>query len=557
MSSNLSVIWIFAIGLSCACLFGYIAQRLKLSPILGYLLAGYLIGPFSPGYVADLYISEQLAYIGVTLLMFAVGLHFSWKDILAVKNIVVPGAISLAILSITFGFLLSIGLQETVNASIVIGAAICVSSTVVIVKVLTDQDLLHTPQGHIVVGWTIIEDLIAICVLVFLPTLASLQEEATAFNPLFTISFIILKILGLAIFVYFIADRVVQHLLKCVARTRSHELFTLAILSIVFVIAMGSSYLFGVSLALGAFIAGTVVGKTNVSQQAAANALPMRDAFAVIFFLSIGMLFNPSALLDNLPLFFGLLFIILILRTSLAFAITKLFKYPVAVAATVAIAIGQIGEYSFILVEESTRLDIIPDKIYDVVVACSLITIALNPLLFRLFKPITTGKTTLTSLKNLPQAELSKIVEPNVPMNLKTIVIGYGPVGQAAANFLEEKGYHVLIIDRNVDTIERLKKQSPSKALFGDARQMQIMEIANLQTVQLIVITPSELKSTEEIVQTVRHLNPYIKIIARTRFKNDMSHFENIDVPLACDEEASSKAMIDLITNYIAVNTAS
>jgi CPA2 family monovalent cation:H+ antiporter-2 len=554
MQADFNVIWIFAVGLSCASLLGYFAQRIRLSPILGYLLAGYLIGPYSPGFVADLYMSEQLAHIGVTLLMFAVGLHFNWKDILAVKKIAVPGALTLGLFSIATGFLLSSALGESWATSLVIGAAICVSSTVVIVKVLTDQDLLHTPQGHIVVGWTIMDDLLAIFVLVFLPTIAPFTtgNGASADTLFSTVTITALKVIGLILFVYFIADRVIQQLLQCVARSRSHELFTLAILSTVFVVAVGSSYIFGVSLALGAFIAGTVVGKTNVSQQAAANALPMRDAFSVIFFLSIGMLFNPQPLINNLVLFFGILFTILCLRTSLAFCIVRALKYPVAVAATVAIAIGQIGEYSFILVEEADRLDIIPDKVYDIIVACSLISISLNPLLFQLFKPLTSKQVKRFPLESLPaSAELFKIAESNTPILVRAIVVGYGTVGETAADCLKEKGYSVLIIEQNVDTVAHLKRQTDFQALFGDAEQLLIMEMANLESVQLIVITPPEARKAKGIIQTVRHLNPYIQVIARTRFKKDTPDFENIDVPVACDEEASAKEVKNLILHHI------
>lgn len=545
MQPDLKVIWILAIGLSCACLFGYIAQRLKLSPILGYLLAGFIMGPHFPGYVADAYISEQLAYIGVTLLMFAVGLQFSWKDIIDVKKIVLPGAISLALLSILLGFLLSISLGETARAGLIIGAAICVSSTVVIVKVLADQELLHTPQGHIVVGWTIVEDLIAIFVLILLPTLTLpiAARDGSVLNLFSSLGIVVLKIVGLGIFVYFLGGKLIRILLKYVARTRSHELFTLLILSVVFVIAIVSSSFFGVSLALGAFIAGTVVAKSHVSQQAAANALPMRDTFAVVFFLSIGMLFNPIAVLNNLPLFFGTLFIILILRTVLAFSIVKLMKYPLAVALTVAIAIGQIGEYSFMLIEEGDRLNILPHNAYDIIVACALISIALNPILFQFFKRFTSQRLTTDPITDLSPP-------PKATWKRKAIVVGFGPIGQAAVQCLQDHGYDVLIIDRNVDCVEQLK-QLHFEALFGDATQLQLMEMAHLKTRELIVTTTPDLQVTQAIIQTAQHLNPDIKIISRVHWKEDLKHFENADIPVVCDEEVSAQGLVNVILKYI------
>lgn len=553
MQPEFKVVWILAVGISCAGLLGYIANRLKMSPILGYLLAGYLIGPYSPGFVADIYIAEQLANIGVTLLMFVVGLHFNWKDLMVVKKIALPGAIVLSILSIASGFLLSIALGESPKAGLIIGAAVCVSSTVVIVKMLTDQNLLHTLQGHIAIGWTIVEDLIAIFVLILLPTLT--RPIAPSENPtlglLYSIGFILLKIIGLAIFVFFIADRLVQNLLKHVARTRSHELFTLAILSVVFLIAIGSAYFAGVSLALGAFIAGVSVGKTNVSQQAAANALPMRDTFAVIFFLSIGMLFNPAALGNNLPLFLGTLFIALVLRFGLAFTITRLFKYPVATAMVVAISVSQIGEYSFILIEEGSRLNILPDNAYDIIVACSLISIALNPLLFQFSNLFIKKKKVNANLADqVSDSSIFKIDNSGESIKPRAIVIGCGGIGQAAVDCLKRKGYHTLIIDSDVDRIEQLKK-SNFDAFYGDASQFQLLEIANSENTQFVVITIPDFKITTQIIGNIHQINPYAKIIVRIRSREHLNYFENVDIPVVCDEISTSKDMVSLILKNI------
>lgn len=553
MQPEFKVVWILAIGISCAGLLGYLANRLKVSPILGYLLAGYLIGPYSPGFVADIYIAEQLANIGVTLLMFVVGLHFNWKDLMVVKKIALPGAIVLSILSIVSGFLLSMGLGESAKAGLIIGAAVCVSSTVVIVKMLTDQNLLNTLQGHIAIGWTIVEDLIAIFVLILLPTLT--QPIATIENPTvslaYSIGFITLKIIGLGIFVFFIADRLVQSLLKHVARTRSHELFTLAILSVVFLIAIGSAYFAGVSIALGAFIAGVSVGKTNVSQQAAANALPMRDTFAVIFFLSIGMLFNPVALGDNLPLFLGTLFIALVLRFGLAFTITRLFKYPTATAMIVAISLSQIGEYSFILIEEGSRLNILPDNAYDIIVACSLISIAINPLLFQFSKILTKKKTAAAqSKKIISDSSIFKIDNSLESIKPRAIVIGCGTVGQAAVACLKKKGFHTLIIDRDVDIVERVKK-SHFDAFYGDAAQFQLLEMANSENTQFVVITIPDFNLTTQIINNIHHINPYAKIIVRIRSREHLNYFENGDIPVVCDEVSTSKDMVSLILKNI------
>lgn len=549
MPEDLKIIWILAIGLSVACGAGYLAQRLKLSPILGYLLAGYLIGPNSPGFIADQSISDQLANIGVTLLMFAVGLNFNWKDINAVKKIVVPGAVTLSLLSILAGIFLSVFLGETVTAGFVVGVAICVSSTVVIVRVLTDQHLLHSKQGHLVVGWTIIEDLVSVFGLILLPSLV--YSSASNSSPFLSISYsvliVLLKISLLGLIVYFIGERLIEKILKIIARTRSHELFTLAILACVFLIAVGSSYFFGISLALGAFIAGTVVGKTELSHQAAANALPMRDAFAVIFFLSVGMLFNPIAVQNNLPLFLGILVILLVFRPFMAFFILKIAKYPSYVGFTVALAISQIGEYSFILAEEGSRLKILPDNAYDIIVACALISIALNPILFQIFKSQTHPKK-----HNIPKDDsdislstLYQIESPKESFLPRAMVIGYGPVGRAATDYLSNK-YQVLVIDQNIDTISNPKGKN-IEMLFGDATQLQLLERANIENTQMVVITTPDIHTTALVIDAVQHANPNAEIIARVNFKADFEKIKYENIPVICDEEAAAEKMVAML----------
>lgn len=549
MPEELKIIWILGVGLGIACVAGYAAQRMRLSPILGYLLAGYFIGPNSPGFIADQHISDQLANIGVTLLMFAVGLNFNWKEISAVKKIVVPGALSLCLLSICAGIILSMSLGEPATTGFVLGVAICVSSTVVIVRVLADQNLLHSKQGHIVIGWTIIEDLVSVMGLILLPAL--LYSSTMEANPItqlsYSIMIVLLKVVALGLIVYFIVERLIETSLKIIARTRSHELFTLAILSSVFLIAVGSSYFFGISLALGAFIAGTVVGKTELSHQAAANALPMRDAFAVIFFLSVGMLFNPLALENNLPLFAGVLMIILLVRPLGAFLITKIAKCPTYIGFTLAFAISQIGEYSFILAEEGSRLKLVPDNVYDIIVACAFISIALNPILFQLFKSLTHPKKHLAS-PDFTDMNLSVLYEAKGSTQSflpRAVVIGYGPVGRAVAQHLAKK-YQVLVIEQNIDTVTSAQEKN-IEMLFGDATQLQLLERANLENIQLIIITTPDIHVTQSIIEASQHISPNAKIIARVHFKSDDDRKKFGDIPVVCDEEAASEKMISAI----------
>lgn len=543
---ELKIIWLLAAGLGLACFFGYAAQKAKQSPIIGYLLAGFLIGPNSPGFVADAYIADELANIGVTLLMFAVGLSFNWKDLLAVKRLALPGALVLCTISIVSGTIYSLYLGETLLAGFVIGLAICVSSTVVIVRVLTDQRLLHTQNGHIVVGWTIVEDLVSVFGLILLPVFATSQAsvDSSNLNIIYQVLWVLLKVAMLGSFVHFFGDKIIEKILKIIARTRSHELFTLAILASTFLIAIGSSYLFGVSLALGAFIAGTIVGKTDMSHQAAANALPIRDAFAVIFFLSIGMLFNPISIMDNLSLFFGVLIIILLIRPLIAFSIVKLANYPLAAAFTIALALAQIGEYSFIIAEEGSQLGILPNNAFDILVASAFITIGLNPILFQIFKKYE------PLFKELPMESLNEQRSDSSLFLPRAIVIGFGPIGQKISKHLLKKGYDVLIIDQNIDTISSLKGKEV-ETIFGDATQSYILEKAQIDQSKLIVIAIPDLSATKSIIQIVKKTNPFIQIIARLRFKSDLIHNDWEGIPIICDEEVTSERFISVIDSHL------
>lgn len=549
MEEELRSIWLLAIGLSLACLFGFIAQKLKQSPIIGYLMAGFLIGPNTPGFFADYYIAEQMANIGVTLLMFVIGLNFNWKDLLEVKKLALPGALTLSAISIIAGTLYTHYLGESLLTGFVIGIAISVSSTVVIVRVLSDQGLFRTKEGHLVVGWTIVEDLISVFGLLLLPALVSTNSISTGIdsNIFFSIFWVTAKIAALAIIIHFFGEKCIEKILKIVARERSHELFTMAILSTTFMIAILSSYFFGVSLALGAFIAGVIVGKTDMSYQAAANALPLRDTFAAVFFLSVGMLFNPQTLMNNLPLFFGILVIILIMRPLITLVIFKIAKHPASVGLTVALAIAQIGEYSFILAEEGSNLGILPDNVYDIIVGGAFVTIALNPILFKLFH-ITGSRATRYS--NIPE-ELSNNLLSDTSQEAviglpRAIVIGFGPVGQTAANEILKNGFHVTVIDQNIDAVASLKGKNV-EAIFGDATQFHILEKAQLDNARLLVIATPEFLTTQSVLQVAQNTNPDLKIIARSRYKASLANQLLGDIEIVCDEEAVSERLIPLL----------
>lgn len=553
MGEELKVIWLLAIGLGLACLCGYIAQRFKQSPIIGYLLAGFLIGPNSPGFAADSYITEQLANIGVTLLMFVVGLNFNWKDLLEVKKIAIPGALILSTISILVGVLYTHYLGESLLAGLVIGIAISVSSTVVIVRVLSDRGLFQTKQGHLIVGWTIVEDLISVFGLLLLPAIvaATVGTSDSKLNVVYEILFVLAKITALGFIIHLFGEKVVENILKVVARARSHELFTMAILSTTFMIAIVSSYSFGVSLALGAFIAGVIVGKTDMSYQAAANALPLRDTFAAVFFLSVGMLFNPVTIMNNLPLFLGILVIILVMRPIIAFLIVIIAKYPSSVAMAVGLAIAQIGEYSFILAEEGNYLGILPDNAYDIIIGCAFVTISLNPILFKLFH-ITGARDKRYS--NVPEElsiqHLSDEVDNNGSFLPRAIVIGFGPIGQAAVHEISKRGYHVTVVDQNIDAIAALKKRK-LEAIYGDATQFHILEKAQLENARLLVVATPEFSATRSIIQVAQTTNPNLKIIARSRYKASLADQHFTDVPFICDEEATSEKLVSYLRDEL------
>jgi len=386
-SIHLKIVLILTVGFAYASILGNLSHRLKLSPILGYLIAGYLIGPYSPGFVADLQIAEQLAEVGVILMMFGVGLHFKWKDLAKFKNIAIPGAIGQTLIAtvVVAIFMRSIG--WSLEEGIVFGLAIGVASTVVLVRMLGDNKLFGTPQGHVTMGWLIVEDIITVGILILIPTLAAARDgEAMAWESLAgTMLFILFKFILLISFLFTWGVKIVSYVLNRVIQY-SEELFTLTILAFTFLIAIGSALLFSSSIALGAFIAGMVIGQSKMRLQVASQSTPLKDAFIVIFFLSVGMLFNPQVILQNSFLFGVILAIIILVKPFSAYLIARLFKYPVATAVTAAVSLGQIGEFSFILVEEAMYYDLISSVAYDVIVACALVSIAMNPLFFKLFR---------------------------------------------------------------------------------------------------------------------------------------------------------------------------
>lgn len=543
---NLKIVLILTIGFTLASLLGYLTQRLKLSPILGYLIAGYMIGPFFPGFVADLQLAEQLAEVGVMLMMFGVGLHFKWQELANVKQVAIPGAIVQTLATVVVAAVLVHNLWGSWELGVIIGLAIGVASTVVLVRVLSDNNLLNTIQGHIAVGWLIVEDILTVAVLILLPTIVALLTGAdvSAREIVWALLLVLFKFFLLAAIMFTLGKRFVSYALFKIARTRSPELFTLAVLALTFLIATGSALVFGASIALGAFIAGMVIGQTEVRHQASAYASPMKDAFVVIFFLSVGMLFNPVAIAENFSLFLGILFIIIVIKPLVAFLIVILMRYPVSIALSIAFALAQIGEFSFILAEQAGHYKFFPDVAFDIIVACALISISINPLLFTLLNYLSPylAKQNLFDMQHNMQFASKK--------QSKALLIGFGMIGQNLIPNLEKMGYQPVIIEKDVDAVAKLVEEQ-REAVYGEASFPNLLKMAHIESVSVIIITILDLTETLSIIHQANEAYPNIPIIARTQNLEEKDILNNMGIDVICDDEEISLALIHFLERLV------
>jgi monovalent cation:H+ antiporter-2, CPA2 family len=558
---NLEIIEILAVGLFAALVLGFVSHRLKLSPIVGYLLAGVLVGPHTPGFVADPNLAGQLAEVGVILLMFGVGLHLDLTDLLSVKGIAVPGAIAQSLIVTVLGTFVAITFGLSLGTGMVLGLALAVSSTVVLVRCLSDNEMLDTVHGHVAVGWLIVQDILTVLVLVLLPMMTVSFVGEDHGNVLTSLGIAIGKLVALGILILPIGGRVIPWLLSHVARSRSRELFTLTILVLAFLIAAGSAIIFNVSVALGAFLAGMVVGKTKVSHQAAADILPMRDAFAVLFFLSIGMLLDPSFIVLN-PGFIAVCFCVIVVFKSLVSGVLVLvLGYSVRTALTVAVGLAQIEEFSFLLSQQAQNINLMPQEGFSVVVTCALISITLNPLLFKTINPLETwlrGRKRLWGVLNY-RAEIE-----GSAANVKTqkgllhqdkrslaIVIGYGPVGQRVSAILKEADLQPVVVDLNVDTISNLVSEG-HLAVYGDGSHREILKAAGIEEAKYLLITVPDLTSAIAVVTSALNLNPEIRTFVRARFLYAKSILEGLGVSaISFEEEEVAKAMTEALADEV------
>jgi monovalent cation:H+ antiporter-2, CPA2 family len=528
---NLRLLTTIAAGFTAAWVLGLITQRIGLSPIVGYLLAGVVIGPYTPGFTGDEHLAHQLAEIGVILMMFGVGLHFHLKDLIAVKGIAIPGAIGQSLVAT----LLAMGAFHMFGwswkAGMVLGMAMAVASTVVLLRVLMDKEMLSSAHGHAAVGWLIVEDIFTVLALVFVPMMAespplTAGESFEATSGLVKIAWAVAKLIALVAIVLFAGSRIVPWVLAQVAKLRSRELFTLTVLVLSIAIAVGSAYFFGASVALGAFLAGMVVAQSPTSHQAAADALPLRDAFSVLFFVAVGMLFDPEFLIKEPWMIAAAVGIVLIAKPVAALLIVAILGYPPRTALTVAIGLAQIGEFSFILGQVAMQNKLLPPEAQHILVATAMISITLNPLLFNSidrFERVLRGRPLLWRLLTARFAKRQRAInaaaQPAIAAAEKPIavIVGYGPVGRVVDALLRDAGFHTVIVEMNVKSVQSLVASGHS-AIYGDATRPEILEQAGIRKAAYFVVTLPHSSGRPDLVHAARAMNPTMFVVMRARY---------------------------------------
>ncbi|OLN30302.1 TrkA-N:Sodium/hydrogen exchanger [Desulfovibrio sp. DV] len=512
MPHDIDLILTLTGGLVAALILGLTARRLSLSPIVGYLAAGFLIGPFTPGFVADGGLANQFAELGVILLMFGVGLHFHLKDLVAVRGVAVPGAVAQIAASAALGAVVSHALGWSWTAGIVFGVAISVASTVVLTRVLADNRALHTPTGHIAVGWLIVEDLFTILVLVLLPALYGPTDGGNGLG--LTLGIALAKLAALVAVTAVAGRWLLPRFFGHVARTGSRELFTLAVLAAALGLAVGSALFFGASMALGAFLAGMIVGQSEFGARAASDALPMRDAFAVLFFVSVGMLLDPTTVVAQWRLELATIGIVLFGKPLAALVVVLLLRRPLEVALSVAVALAQIGEFSFILAALAASLGILPPEATNALVLASVVSIILNPWLYQAVAPVVA----LLSRKGLIRAQATPSGEgfATDAVRHRAVVVGYGPVGATLCRILRDNGIEPVVVEMNIETARSLAA-SGVPVVHGDAASREILLHAGIMSAQSLLITASEVAAAE-IVAAALDLHPGLHIASRAGY---------------------------------------
>ena len=533
MPHSITLITTIAAGLGLALLLGFIAARLKLPALVGYLIAGIALGPATPGFVADVELSSQLAEIGVMLLMFGVGLHFSLEDLLAVRRIALPGAIVQIAVATALGMSVAMLWGWSLAAGVVFGLALSVASTVVLLRALESRGLLDSVNGRIAVGWLIVEDLAMVLVLVLLPPLALwmgadvniIAARVGDLNLTATLALTFGKVAVFIALMLVVGKRLFPWLLWQIARTGSRELFTLCVIAAAVGIAYGSAMLFGVSFALGAFFAGMVLRESPLSYRAAEESLPLRDAFSVLFFVSVGMLFDPDVLISEPLHVLAVVAIIILGKSVAAFFLVLLFRYPLNTALTVSASLAQIGEFSFILAGLGISLGLLPAEAQSLILAGAIISIAVNPLVFQAIEP---AQTWIRSRSKLAQA-LERSDDPLAALPMTTdlqrltghiVIVGYGRVGRRIGEALMAQGIAIVVAEQNRETVERLRESGVS-AVSGDASEPAVLIQAHVHRASMLVIATPDTLNVRKMIEIARTVNPRIETVVRTHSEEE------------------------------------
>lgn len=530
-------------GIVLAFILGALAQRLKLPPLIGYLLAGVVIGPFTPGYVADQHLADQLAELGVILLMFGVGLHFSLKDLMAVRAVAIPGAVVQISVAVLLGMGLASFLGWSLAGGFVFGLALSVASTVVLLRALQERRLLETERGKIAVGWLIVEDLAMVLALVLLPAVASGGGSPSSLGV--TLLITVGKVGAFIGFMLVVGRRVIPWILHFIAHTGSRELFRLSVLAIALGVAFGAAMLFGVSFALGAFFAGMILAESQLSQRAAEETLPLRDAFAVLFFVSVGMLFNPHIVVEAPLALIGTVVIIVLGKSIAAYLIVRAFGRPHRTALTISASLAQIGEFSFILATLGVTLNLIPSDARDLILAGAIFSILINPLLFSLIDRM--GRTDpITGAVAVPEP-----AEPT-PTQGHIVLVGYGSVGSIIGAKLIAAGERVTIIEAEDDFEGLPFPDERVQVLTGNAAGKSVLKRAKLEDARMLFVAISQSFEAGQIIEQARALNPALRIVARAHNDEEEQHLmsRGADLTIMGEREIARKMIDQALIGY-------
>ncbi|WP_348700421.1 YbaL family putative K(+) efflux transporter [Duganella fentianensis] len=533
MHHNLSLITTIAAALGTGLLFGYIAVRMKLPALVGYLAAGIIIGPATPGFVADTALASQLAEIGVMLMMFGVGLHFSLDDLWAVRKIALPGAILQIVFATALGMGLAVYWGWSIGGGLVFGLALSVASTVVLLRALEERSILDSLNGRIAVGWLVVEDLVTVLVLVLLPALAgplggavpAAAQHGSNASLWTTLAITLGQVAAFIALMLVVGRKLFPWILWQVARTGSRELFTLCVIAAAVGIAYASTHYFGVSFALGAFFAGMVLRESALAHRAAEESLPLRDAFAVLFFVSVGMLFDPAIILQQPVKLLAVVFIIVFGKSIVAFLLVLLLRYPAKSALLISASLAQIGEFSFILAALGLSLGLMPLEGQSLILAGAIISIALNPLVFHTLTPLER----LLGLNSKLAARFERTTDPlaMLPMSVPpeqlsghVVLVGYGRVGRRIADALEAQGIAVVVAEQNRELVDALRQRG-IHAVAGNGGETSVLIQAHVARAAMLVIATPDTFEVRAMIETARTLNPHIQTVVRTHSDSD------------------------------------